>query len=633
MTHPDTATLSPPAAASAATAAHAGRPGRTWLAASLAAATAALEACGGGGGGGDTSTSTGTAGIATPGTATATPSDAGAAAVAGTQTAGGAAGPLGQSRSFVTPANDADAARFLLQAQFSASDAEIASVRSLGYAGWLARQFDTPGGIGAFDWLVQRGYSDVAVDAVYSTYPADHVLWKELISAPDAVRKRVALALSEIFVVSINGMTTAWPSFMIAAWWDMLSARALGNFRALLEDVTLHPAMGVYLNTRGSLKENAAGRQPDENYAREVMQLMTVGLVRLNPDGTPQSAGAAADTYTQADVTGLARIFTGYDFDNSGSAATGGVPGIGFTRLPMVLNAGNHSTMDASFLGVTVPGSTDGKKARGIALDTLFAHANVGPFIGRQLIQRLVTSNPSPAYVARVAAAFADNGRGTRGDIAATVAAVLLDDEARAPAGLSSATFGRVREPMLRLAQWARTFGLTSVAGSWKLSDMSSANALGQSPLRAASVFNFFRPGYVPPSTAIAAQGLVAPEFQLVSETAVSAYVNFMQSAVRNGFTVRAAASPGASSTGATSVDMAAAYPVERTLVADPAALVARLNLLLAGGQLAPATVALIVQAVAAMPLSATATDAARLDRIAAAVLMVMASPEYLVQK
>ena len=613
--------------------------GRTWLSASLAAAAAALAACGGGGGGSSGSSQTGTGDTGTTTAAGSTSTTGGATVVAGTTVAGGSSGPLGQSRTYVTPSNDFDAARFLLQSQLSASEADIASVRSLGYAGWLATQMQAPVATTAWDWLNQRGYGVVDANLfVDQTYMVDYALWWQLFNSPDGLRKRVALALSEIMVVSAYSFNFAWGGHLAAGWWDMLSSNAFGNYRKLLEDVTLSPARGLFLNLKGSLKENASGRQPDENYAREVMQLMTIGLVKLNPDGSIiSSGGVPVETYTQADVTSLARVFSGYDLDQSANVptvvGTRTISNTAFARLPMVLNAANHSTLDANVLGTAIPGSTEGNAARKIALDTLFNHANVGPFIGRQLIQRLVTSNPSPAYVARVSAAFADNGKGVRGDIAAVVAAVLLDDEARGPAGLSSPTFGRLREPMLRFVQWGRTFGLTSAKGSWKIGDQSSANQLGQSPLRSPSVFNFFRPGYVPPSTAIASASMVAPEFQLVNETTVSTYVNFMQVATRTGMYVNGPDVPQAASTAQNGVDLTAAYTAERALVTDAAALVARLNLLLAAGQLSADTVSLIVAGVNSIAVTATSTDTVKLARIGAAVLMVMASPEYLVQK
>jgi len=401
--------------------------------------------------------------------------------------------------------------------------------------------------------------------------------------------------------------------------------------------------MGYYLNTKGNLKEDPAkGRLPDENYAREVMQLFSIGLYQLNLDGTPKTdaQGNRIESYSQADVTNLARVFTGYDVDLSQNVNTfdavlnRNIPNTTPARLPMVLNASRHSTLAATFLGVTIPANTPGAAELATALDTLANHPNVGPFFGRQMIQRLVTSNPSPAYVARVAAAFNNNGAGVRGDLKAVWSAILLDDEARSPAGLTQASFGRLREPMLRFVQWGRTFGIRSAAGSWKIGDLGNpATQLGQSPLRPPSVFNYFRPGYVPPSTALAANRSVAPEFQLVNESSVGGYLNYMQGVIRNGVYVNAPDQPNSGSNASNGYDITAAYTAELALVTDAAALVRRLALLLCADQLSASTQTLIVNALNATPVTAASTDAVKSNRVAAAVLMVMASAEYLVQK
>jgi len=648
MTTSQTIRPSPSGAASGATTAQSStsaqaesRPSRTWLAASVAAATATLQACGGGGG--EDAAPASHSGLSVPGIsgeAQQRVTSAGASAITGTTMAGGSAGPLGKSRSFMVPNNETEASRFLQQAQFSASDADIASVQALGYAGWLATQFETPAsGPTAWEWLVQRGYGKLDSNNFHFTpYQADFAVWRQLIKRPDAVRQRVALALSEIFAVSANGVDYFWQSQLTTSWWDMLAANALGNFRDLLENATLHPAMGLYLSSRGSQKENAAGRQPDENFAREVMQLMTIGLVRLRSDGLPATyQGKTLDAYTQNDVMNLARVFSGYDFDYSGGAPTSlnglSVPHMNYTRMPMKLNPALHSTLEAKFLGTTVPAGTDGNTARKMALDTLFNHGNVGPFIAKQLIQRLVTSNPSQTYVQRAASVFADNGSGVRGDIAAVVAAILLDDEARRPTGVTSTTFGHLREPMVRMIQFARTFGFDSARGSWKMYDQSKMTQLAQSPIRSPSIFNFFRPAYTPPGSAIAEVGLVAPEFQIVNESSVSAYINYMQTVVRSGVYVGAPDLPQITGNATDGFDLAPSYVNELPLAHDATRLVNRLNLLLAANQLSAPTVAIIVTALNASPLIATSNDGAKLNRIAAAVLMVMSSYEYLVQK
>jgi len=539
---------------------------------------------------------------------------------------GGADGSTAPPPVAPEPVSDTQAARFLLHAQFSASDSDIAAVRAQGYAAWLEQQFDaTPGSTG-WDWLSANGYGAVDANKYYdSSSPGDYMIWNQLMTAPDAVRKRAALALSEFFVVSLTGINFTWRGHGIAQYWDILVANAFGNYRKLLEDVTLNAAMGNFLNTKGNKKENASGRQPDENYAREVMQLFSIGLYELNLDGTEKrdTQGNKLETYTAADVSNLARVFTGYDFDQSQNVDTvvdgsRKVPNTAFTRLPMSLKESDHSTLAATFLGTTIPAGTAGAPSLKIALDTLHNHPNVGPFLGRQMIQRLVTSNPSTGYVARVASAFNNNGAGVRGDLRAMFRAILLDEEARSAATLSQPLFGKLREPMLRLVQWGRTFGLTSTAGSWKIGDLSNpASQLGQSPLRSPSVFNFFRPGYVPPSSALASAQSVAPEFQLVSESSVGGYLNYMQNTIQKGI----------------SSDLKAAYASELALVTDAAALVGRLNLLLCAGQLSGATQTLIIDALNATPVTTTSTDAVKLNRVSAAVLLVMASAEYLAQK
>ena len=595
------------------------------LAGAAVASAALLAACGGGGGG-------------SAGADSGQPS-----AVAGSSATAGL-GSAVAGFNYAVPESSEDAARFLQQAQFSASDADIAAVREQGYAVWLSAKLNAPATQGAVDWLVSRGYTAVDDRNFFDhTYLADFALWNQLIKSGDPVRKRLALALSEFFVMSMNGQDFEFRGFATSQYWDCLVTGTRGNFRTLLEDVTLSPAMGDFLNTRGNQKEDTRGRLPDENYAREVMQLFSIGLHELNTDGAEKLAadGSKIPAYTQSDVSNLARVFTGWDFDSTGNVnttvnyATNSrvIGSYQRAQKPMTLTESRHSTLAATFLGTTVPANTGGAQALKIGLDTLFRHANVGPFFGRQMIQRLVTSNPSPAYVARVAAVFNNNGEGVRGDLKSVFAAVLLDNEARGPAGLNEPGFGKVREPMVRFVQWARTFGLDSAAGSWKLESLANnSSQLGQSPMRAGSVFNFFRPGYVPPSTALAASKKVAPEFQIVTESTVGGYLNFMQNCIRNGFNAYSPNVPELNYQNPVR-DIVASYAGVLPLVADAAALVAKLNLLLCAGQLPPASVTLMVNALNATPVTAASASDVKLNRIAAAVLMVMASSSYLVQK
>ena len=577
-----------------------------------------------------------------------------------------------------------DASRFLLQSQFNASDAEIAAVKATTFAAYLQQQYAKPIGQTGLQWLDARGYGISDKNSYFSqTYPGEGMIWNQLFTSQDAMRKRVALALSEFFVASQLGLNFTWQSYGLAQYWDLLVENAFGNYRQALEDVTLSAAMGYYLNTKGNEKENAStGRVPDENYAREVMQLFSVGLYQLNLDGTEKldGNGKKIETYTQSDVTNLARVFTGYNFDvrtadpkvpvynSDGTLATYTVESKDSVLRPMALTASKHSTLAATFLGTTVPANTAGAIALKTALDTLYNHPNVGPFFGKQMIQRLVTSNPSPAYVARVAAAFNNNGAGVRGDLKAVWTAIFLDDEARrtytvstvpvpAPAdpsairnaegrlnrNIADKAFGKLREPMLRFVQWGRTFGLGPAEAGfvyWKIPETSNpANALGQSPFRSPSVFNFFRPGFIPPSSALAATNTTAPEFQLVNETTVGGYLNFMQDVIRSG--LRSYIDPAVPQDSYPSglgykLHTVATYAPELALFADATALVKRVNLLMAAGQISDANQVLMITAVASMPVNSTvaATLASqKMDRVAATVLMAMASSEYLIQK
>ena len=538
------------------------------------------------------------------------------------------------------PTTEAEAARFILKSSLSVTEAEITNIRSIGYEPWLNAQIDAPINQTGVAWLASRGYDQVTADNFFDNeYPGDYMIWNQLMSDANGVRKRVAMALSEFFVVSLTGLDFSWRAQAIAFHWDQLNANAFGSFRKMLEDVTLNPAMGYYLSTRGNRKEDTrSGRVPDENYAREVMQLFTIGLYQLNNDGTRRldSNSQPIETYTNSDVTNLARVFTGYNWDFTGNVKTPStndpnrlINGTGYVTRPMTIdntkwefpsNTSQHSTLEATFLGTTIAANTDGTAALKTALDTLFNHANVGPFFSKQMIQRLVTSNPSAAYVDRVAKVFNNNGSGTRGDLRAVFKAILLDDEAINAAGLTAPTFGKVREPMLRFVQWARTFGAASTSGNWRIGNLSDlVNGLGQSPLRSPSVFNFFRPGYVPANTAIATNSLVAPEFQLINESSTPGYVNYMTSVIgtANGI----------------GNDVKAAYTSELAIAHDSTALLDRICLLLAANQISATTKTTIKTALDATTVTQTSTTAEKQRRVYMAVLLVMASPDYLVQK
>ena len=514
------------------------------------------------------------------------------------------AGPFNAASAALTPAQ---ASRFLAQAAFGATPELMAQVQAMGPEQWIEAQMAMAPTQGHVAWLHDNDFANERFrNTVQGT---ENTLWRKLISSPDVLRQRVTLALSEIFVVSIPGLPVAWRPFVAAHYMDLLEAHAFGRYRELLGAVTLSPAMGVYLNMRGNRKADpATGRLPDENYAREVLQLFSIGLHELRQDGTLRTnwRGQPIETYGQDTIAGLARVFTGWNLDRFDRNRQD------WACRPMVFNRAQHEAGEKRFLGHTLAAGTPGPQALEQALDVIAAHPNVGPFIGRQLIQRLVTSNPSPAYVKRVARVFADNGKGVRGDLAAVVRAVLLDPDARRDPAPDERHAGRLREPIERFVQWARTFGATSDNGKWSIGlTTDAASRLGQSPLRAPSVFNFFRPGYVPPNSGVAAQGLQAPEFQLVHESSVVGWVNFAQQFVAGGV-----------------ADVKPNYARELALAQDAAALVQHVDLLLAAGSLSDSTRRLITEAVSAMPAQ---TPAQQRQRVNAAVHLTLCSPEYLV--
>jgi len=462
------------------------------------------------------------------------------------------------------------AGRFLAQSTMGATAADIVSVQTLGFDGWLTDQFNTARKIAHWDWMVGAGYNVAANSNSETGY--DPSVWRQLIGGTDQLRQRVG---------------------------------------TLLDQVTTNAGMGLYLTYLGNVKDNpTTGSVPDENYARELMQLFTLGLYQINSDGSlMMSGGAPIETYTQDDVSGLARVWTGWTVDSSDSTTPDRY------RRPMVNIAANHETGTKVFLKTTIPANTSGVDSKKLALDAIFAHPNIAPFVSKQLIQRLVTSNPSAPYIGRVAAVFADNGSGVRGDLKAVVRAVLLDTEARDDAAAAaSTTSGKLREPIARLTGWARAYGATSPSDAWAIGDTSSSSTrLAQSPGRSQSVFSWFRPGYTPPNSAIATAGLVAPEFQLTSEPTVVAYINYMQSLIVNG-----------------AGDFKADYTAITAKAADSQALLDDINLTLAANQLSAATIAQIKTAVDSI---ASSTPAGLANRVYTAILLVLASPEYLVLK
>lgn len=524
----------------------------------------------------------------------------------------------------------AQAARILSQGTFGPTIEEINRLQSMGTSAWFNEQF-------ARKQALHRTYMNIAQSSLATgqTLSENQFLesfWQQAIKGDDQLRQRVAFALSQIFVISFQNDTLARMPRGVADYYDTLGAYAFGNFRDLLQAVTLHPMMGNYLSSLRNQK-TAGARVPDENYAREIMQLFTIGLKELNVANGYGTDPAVADvaTYTNGDIKFLAKVFTGWSWagpDKSSGRFFGNTADPNRDWLPMqnygpsyhetvkIADPDNPPSLFSDVTGALA--NTSGEASLKIALDKLFNHSNVGPFIGRELIQRLVTSNPSPAYIGRVAAAFNNNGQGVRGDMKAVIKAVLLDTEAITPP--TGATGGKLREPVIRLANWMRAFNVNSSSGRFLLPSLDSTSSqLGQTPMRSPSVFNFYRPEYQPPNTDIARYEiahptkLFAPEMQITEETSVVGYLNYMRGVIPNG--------------AGTSNDIKANYSNVLSLAGDPGLLVDYVNLLLMQNQMSSTLRGQILAALSSNPNNSAS------NKVYLAVFLTMASPEYLVQK
>lgn len=550
------------------------------------------------------------------------------------------------------PASRSEAWRFLNHATFGPTEADVAHLTEVGYTAWLEEQFAAQPDTTARAFLEQRD-AELKVDE-----PANKTRHEQIVEAfytralidRAQLRQRLVFALSEIFVVSLNNAELNARPSLVAGYIDTLNNHAFSDYRTLLEAVTKSPAMGIYLSFRANQKEDdAIGRIPDENYAREVMQLLSIGLHQLNMDGSPvlDGSGQPKPTYTSNDVQGLAKMFTGWSFyrgpafssQTEASCFNGAIScqdPEGAYR-PMVAYPAYHSTSATSFLNVAVPARTgsDPQADLKIALDTLANHKNVAPFISRQLIQRLVTSNPSPAYISRVAQKFVD----THGSLKEVVKAILMDEDALGSPYHALSTAGKLREPVLRLTALLRAFtfdgpGLKAGTGRVKNAGITSTSdaslSFGQSPWNSPSVFNFFRPGYVPPQSKSATLGMVVPEMQIASEISVTGYVNSVLSLLTNGI-----------GKVGNQAGVRLVLTEQRPMAQVPSDLVNEVNNRLLGGIMSATLQKDIKAALETIPVPAlneagsnTADINAALDkRVNAAILMTAVSPEFLIQK
>lgn len=534
------------------------------------------------------------------------------------------------------PRSDDEAHRFLTQATFGPRADDIARVRSIGYSRWIDEQFATPP-MSTHVALVEASGAFKARQP--NSVDLAHSWWTLAIQDHQAqLRHKTAFALSQIFVVSTVPFDE---SRMVASYLDMLTTKSRGTYRELLEGVALHPAMGQYLSHLSNRKEDGAGRVPDENFAREVMQLFSIGLYELDDAGKPKVVnGQHIETYNASDIKGLARVFTGWSWHWPGAKSA-----LAWWKCfwrateckdasqevtPMSAYGEEHATSQKDFLGVTVPAqaTADPRASLKAALDRLANHPNTAPFISRQLIQRLVTSNPSDQYVIDITRVFRSSG----GNLQAVVKEILLHPEARQPATAlgSISAYGKVREPVLRLAHLLRAVPHTSSqyssSGSNRfylaVESSDPGTELGQTPMRSPSVFNFYRPGYRPPQTQVADRGLVAPEMQITTETSVLGYANFVADILENGWG-EWGGSPSAK-------DIQFDFSSWSSLTSNPEGLIDAIATRMLGHALAEPARTPAIAALQAMP---STTTLQKRQRIQAAVLMVAVSPEFVIQQ
>lgn len=553
------------------------------------------------------------------------------------------------------PVSTSEAFRFLNQASFGATEDSARALIALGdssnsYARWIDAQITKPTSLllpaveAAYPNPVPTGFNVGSLNAVrLETWFANAV------RGEDQLRQRVAFALSEIFVVSQIGALQNLPN-ATADFHDLLARHAFGNYRDLLEQVTLHPAMGIYLSMLGNQRAVAGTNlRPDENYAREMMQLFSIGLVELNLDGSIKrdASGQPIATYNQDIIEGFARVFTGWKwacpttnlactFTNTRAQVA---PVAGYNQIkPMQLFEAQHEPGEKRVLnysgvalsGGVIPANQGGDRDLRAALDNVFNHPNVAPFISKQLIQKLVTSNPSPAYVQRVAEKFNNDGSGRRGNLEAVVRAILLDAEARAtPSASAAATAGKLKEPLLRLTQLWRAYDARSGGeklGAARNFSGGASGTFGQAQGSSPSVFNFFSPFYAPPGE-ITDAGLVAPEMQLATEYLNTQTTNFFWTQV----TTRTHLNTTRLNVDDVYIDISNELP----LASNPDALIDRVATRLLGDpSLLPTELRAAIKAqLERTTIPATNSITAQATRVGDAIYLILISPSYALQR
>lgn len=562
-------------------------------------------------------------------------------------------------------------ARLLSQATLGTTYSEIENVATIGVENWVDDQLAKPNTFNLTNYV--QNLHQALVDTFKRTDPnrnlsnvflADwhfDIAWFQgSMTSSDILRWRVALGLSEVFVTSRISAFEGNP-YALASYYDLLLQNSFSNYRTLIEEITYHPSMAVYLtfmNNHATDFNNGKQIYPDENYARELMQLFSIGLFQLNLDGTEKKDvnGKSIPTYNNNDIGDLAKVFTGLSWGDSRYLGDRSKDYWSYTKKlkfyaidssdayirywvtnPRIVNG--HEVGAKTFLGSTIPARSVQQSELDIkdGLDIIFNHPNVGPFVSRRLIQRLVTSNPSPAYIERVATIFNNNGNNVRGDMKAVIRAVLLDPEARDCCNNGNTEFvGALKEPFIRYTNLVKGLNLTAPGGVYRNSMRRAYDKMGQIPMYSPSVFNFFAPDYVPDG-ALKGSGKFGPEFQTLNSQTITGYMNALNTwligddpieyySYFNGETYKPDQEP--------KFDLTADYPLARNdrLVQ----LLDKYNLILAHGRLSQQSLDIIKRALLGMPLSLTNgvpnnDDASRRVRIA--IYLIMSSPDYIINK
>jgi uncharacterized protein (DUF1800 family) len=551
---------------------------------------------------------------------------------------GGANGGVGATTSVSTPpvttappspptvaVDAADAARFLDQATFGVTANDVAHVQSIGFDAYINEQLaDTPTQYTGYSYTphtapagcVGDGSNPPDASALcarneYSSFQVQRDFFTHALNNPDQLRQRVAFALSQIMVVS---SVEIYEAYGLADFQNILLKDALGNYRTLLQDVTLSPTMGHYLDMANSDETNPQnGTVPNQNYAREVLQLFSIGLVELNPDGTQQldATGAPIPTFDGTTIEGFASVFTGWTYPPLPNANSQWTNPINFDGTMVAFPDHHQSGTKVLLNGFTVPAGQTPVQDLANALDNIFDHPNVGPFISLRLIQHLVTSNPSPGYVSRVAAVFANNGQGVRGDLSAVVRTILEDAEARGDVP-ATAVFGHLREPALFITSTLRSLGGQSDGVLLR----SASSAMGQPIFDPETVFNFYPPTYQIPGTQT-----LAPEFGIQNAATALARANFVNTVIMQS---GAAADPTVSGSTGTTINLTPLLSA-----ANNTALIAQLNQTLMHGSLSDDASNIILNA--ANSIAAGSTDPLAAPR--AASYLMLTSAQYQVER